>query len=270
MPFADTWKQLLSIWGKTRFPKHGISLALGGGSVLGAAHIGVLKALEEHQLTVKAVSGTSIGALIAALYAFGKNPQEIEQVITELRWLDVTSFTLSKYGILSHEDLGEEITRLLGDVTFDESELPLFLMATDIANGGKKVLSQGNVAEAVMASSCIPGVFVPVEIDGHLLVDGGLVENVPVSPLRGAGADFIVGVDLNAGRQYQRPKDIIDVFANAIDIAIDNATRLQTSDADLLIAPELSSYNRHDTSNVAKLIDEGYKSANALLNELQK
>lgn len=250
-------------------PRAGIALALGGGAVLGAAHIGVLKALEEYEVRINRISGTSIGALIAALYAFGKTPAEIEQFINELEWLDVTSLTLSRYGILSNEDLGKEVTSLLGDITFDKTNIPLYLIATDLANGKKVILDQGNVPEAVMASSCIPGVFVPVEIDDHLLVDGGLVENVPISPLRKAGADFVVGVDLNAGRQYQRPKDIIDVFANAIDIAIDNVTRSQTSEADLVIAPELSPYNRRDTSRTPELIEEGYRSTRHLLDKLK-
>ena len=270
MNFSETWKQLLKLWEGTQFPSNGISLALGGGAVLGAAHIGVLKAIEEQNIKVNKISGTSIGALIAALFAFGKNPSEIEQVISDLDWLDVTSFTLSRYGILNNEDLGKELIRLLGDVTFEETVIPLYLIATDLANGKKVVLDQGKVARAVMASSCIPGVFVPVEIDDRLLVDGGLVENVPVSPLRAAGAEFIVGVDLNAGRQYQRPKDIIDVLANAIDIAIDNVTRSQTSEADLIVAPKLSSYNRHDTSRIDELVEEGYQSASELLDKLEK
>jgi NTE family protein len=110
---------------------------------------------------------------------------------------------------------------------------------------------------------------VPVEIDGKLLVDGGLLENVPVSPLREAGAEFIVGVDLSAGRHYQRPQDIIDVFANAIDIAIDNVTRSQTSDADLVIAPELSSYSRRDMSRIPELIEEGHRVTRQLLDKLK-
>ena len=120
-----------------------------------------------------------------------------------------------------------------------------------------------------MASSCIPGIFVPVEINNRLLVDGGLVENVPISPLRNAGESFIIGVDLNAGRHYQRPEDIIDVFANAIDIAIDNVTRLQTSDANLIIALELSSYSRSDTSRIPDLIKEGEKGTRQFLEKLK-
>ena len=269
MDFSATWKELLKMWEGQCIPKRGVSLALGGGAVLGAAHVGVLKALHERLISIKQISGTSIGAFIAALYAFGKTPSEIEYIITELDWLDVTSFTLSKYGILNNAELGKKLTSLLGDVDFKKAKIPLFLVSTDLATGEKVVLKEGRVADAVMASSCLPGIFVPVEINTRLLVDGGLVENVPVSPLREAGAEFIIGVDLSAGRKYQRPQDIIDVFANSIDIAIDNVTRLQTSDADLIIAPGLSAYSRRDTSRIPELIREGEKTTQKLFMKLR-
>ncbi|PLX79406.1 MAG: patatin [Desulfuromonas sp.] len=246
-------------------PKSGIALALGGGAVLGAAHVGVLKALDEHGIKINKISGTSIGALIATLYAFGKSPAELQQIVNELEWLDVSSFTLSRFGILSNDELGKKVNQILGKVSFSDAKIPLYLIATDLTEGRKVVLDKGDVAKAVMASSCIPGVFVPVEIDDMLLVDGGLTENVPVATLRDAGDDFIIGVDLASGRHYQRPQDIIDVIANAIDISIDHVTKTQSSVADLIIAPELSSYSRRDTSRIDELINEGYDSTCRLL-----
>lgn len=260
---------MTKLWARARLPEEGVALALGGGAVLGAAHIGVLKALDAYDIKVTRISGTSIGAMIAALYAFGKTPEEIEQSVIELEWLDVTSFTLSRYGILSNDELGSQVSNLLGKVDIADARIPLYLIATDLTHGTKIVLSKGDVARAVMASTCIPGVFVPVEIEGELLVDGGLLENVPVSPLREAGAEFVIGVNLSAGRDYQRPQDIIDVFANAIDIAIDNVTRLQTSAADLIVAPRLSSYSRRDMSRIPELIEEGFRSTRQLLDKLK-
>ncbi|MDT8441425.1 MAG: patatin-like phospholipase family protein [Desulfuromonadales bacterium] len=270
MNFSSSWKQIRRLWRGTGLPKDGIALALGGGAVLGAAHVGVLKALAEHDVPIRAISGTSIGGLIAALHAFGKRPEEIETLVAELDWLGVTRLTLSRFGILSNDELGKKIEESLGDVDIGEAQIPLYLVATNIASGEKVVLDQGSLPRAVMASSCIPGVFVPVEIDDRLLVDGGLVENVPVSPLRDNGARFVVGVDLNAHRHYQRPEDIVDLLANAIDIAIDNVTRTQVSDADLLIAPELASYSRRDTSRFAELVEEGYQTTCQLLREAGK
>lgn len=269
MNFTDTWKQISTLWEKSQLPKRGIALALGGGAVLGAAHIGVLKALDERGIKINRISGTSIGSLIATLYAFGKKPDEMQEIVGDLQWLDVTSFTLSSFGILSNDELGKQLKQILGERSFSDAKIPLYLVATDLVKGQKVVLDKGDIAKAVMASSCIPGVFIPVEIDDMLLVDGGLVENVPVSSLREVGDDFIVGVDLTAGRHYQRPQDIIDVVVNAIDISIDNVTKTQTSEADLIIAPELSSYGRRDTSRINELIDEGYESTCKLLDKLR-
>ena len=131
MNFSTTWKELLKLREGSRIPREGVGLALGGGAVLGAAHVGVLKALHEQGIKIRAISGTSIGAFIAALYAYGKTPDEIEEIVTELDWLDVTSFTLSKYGILNNADMGKQLTDLLGDVDFNEAQTPLFLIATD-------------------------------------------------------------------------------------------------------------------------------------------
>jgi NTE family protein len=245
-----------------------IGLALGGGAILGAAHIGVLGALEERNIKISSISGTSIGAFIAALYAFGISPQEIETKVADLNWLDAAGFSISKYGLLSNEKLGDTLKDTLGDVQFKDAKIPLAVVATDIGACKKVILKKGSVAEAVMASACIPGIFIPVEIEGRLLVDGGLVENVPISPLKEMGEEMILGVDLNAKRKYQKPEDMIDVLANALDLAIDNATRIQTEEADILIAPELSAYNRADVEKIHDIVQEGYDAAKAILDEL--
>jgi NTE family protein len=244
-----------------------IGLALGGGAILGAAHIGVLKAFDEEKIPISALSGTSIGAFVAALYAFGVSPGQLEKIALELDWLDISGFAFSRLGLLSNEKMGKKIDEVLGEVQFKDARIPLSIIATDIGRFEKVVLEMGDVARAVMASACIPGIFIPVEIDDHLLVDGGLMENVPISPLKRRGMDKIIGVDLNAGRKYKKPDDLIDVVLNAIDIAIDNATRMQTRIADLLIAPELSAYNRADADHVQDLIRGGYTAARRMISK---
>ena len=244
-----------------------IGLALGGGAILGAAHIGVLKVFDEEKIPISAISGTSIGAFVAALYAFGVSPGQIEKIALELDWLDISGFAFSRLGLLSNEKMGKKIDEVLGEVQFKDARIPLSIIATDIGRFEKVVLEMGDVARAVMASACVPGIFIPVEIDDHLLVDGGLMENVPISPLKRRGMDKIIGVDLNAGRKYKKPDDLIDVVLNAIDIAIDNATRMQTRIADLLIAPELSAYNRADADHVQDLIRGGYTAARRMISK---
>ncbi|NNC54281.1 MAG: patatin-like phospholipase family protein [Pseudomonadales bacterium] len=252
---------------KSEQRKTRVGLALGGGAVLGAAHIGVLKALEESDIKIEAITGTSIGAFIAILYAFGIPANEIEAQVEKMGWLDVTNFKLSRFGLLSNEKLARTLHDMIGEVSFADANIPLAVVATNIGSGKPLVLKEGDVALAAMASTCVPAIFAPIEIDGELLVDGGLVENVPLSPLDELGANFKIGVDLNAKRQYEKPDDIIVVLMNALDIAIDNSTRLQTREVDLLIKPKVFHFSRTDTDNVGHIVREGYQ---ATLSELKK
>jgi len=249
-----------------------IGLALGGGAVLGASHIGTLRALEEHDLQPDYISGTSIGALIAALYAFGLDPDEMEEIAVNLKWLDISSISLSKMGLLSNDKLRNVIDRHIGTKKIEEADLPLAVVTTDLSSGEKVVLREGDLATAVMASTCIPGIFIPVEYDGLLLVDGGLVENVPVSAVAELGAERIIAVDINTYRLYNKPDDIIEVVTNAFDIAMENLTRSRSDNVDLLIRPELSSYSRTeiDSDKMSELIEEGYNTAKEALKSFDR
>jgi NTE family protein len=252
---------------KTSDSHQKIGLALGGGAVLGSAHVGVLKAIEEYDVPLHCISGTSIGAVVAALYAFGKTAAEIEEIAIDLQWMDVSSMALSQFALLSNAKLGDMLTDLLGDVNFRSANIPLAVVAADICTGKKVILQDGDVAAAVMASTCIPGVFIPVEIDQNLLVDGGIVENVPLSALVCMGAEYLIGVDLNAQHAYKQPENIVDVLLNTFDITLNNATQLQTEKADILITPDLSAFNLVDTSQAEALIEQGYQESSAVLRE---
>lgn len=244
-----------------------VGLALSGGAVLGAAHAGVLRALEEHNIGIDCISGTSIGALVASLYAFGWDYEHIKNFAIDISWGDLTNISFSKMGILSNKKIRSEILKDVGSVNFDEAKIPLALVATNISTGGKVVLKKGDVGKAVMASTCIPGIFDPVEIDGELLVDGGIVENVPVSPLKDMGADFIIAVDLNARYLNSKPENIIDLLLNSFHLTLSTASKLQTEDADIVISPDLSQFNMVDMEQVAPLIEEGYREAMKVLKD---
>lgn len=237
------------------------ALALGGGAVLGAAHVGVLRALTELQITVSMVSGTSIGAFIASLYAFGKSWQEIRDIAFELDWFDLSALSLSQYGILSNKKFGGIVKELLGEKDIRDALIPLSMVATDIGTGRKVVFTKGDVAAAVMASSCIPGIFRPVNYSGSLLVDGMLVENVPVSPLVERGAESVISVDLLAFHIFRKPDNIIGVLLNAFYSSLNTTTAIQTADSDLCITPNLSAFNLIDFAQIPDLIEAGYQAA---------
>lgn len=239
----------------------GIGLALGSGAALGAAHIGVLKALEEHGIKPSFVAGTSIGALVGALYAFGMSVDEIEEIAISLDWLDISDIRISRMGLLSNSEIGELLDEHLGEVTFEEANIKLAVVATDISNGEKVILQKGRVSEAVEASACIPVIFEPVEIDGRLLVDGGLLESVPVSVLKEFEAKKTIAVDVKAFRKYKRPDDIFDVLNNSLEIALIHLAHVRIEDVDLLIQPKLGDYSRMDTGHTKEMINLGYDAA---------
>ena len=236
-------------------------LAFGGGAVLGAAHVGVIRALSELHISVSMVSGTSIGAFIAALYAFGKSWQEIRDIAFDLDWLDLSGIVLSQYGLLSNKKFGGIVTELLGHKNIEDASIPLSMVATNIGTGKKVVFTEGDVAQAVMASSCIPGIFRPVDYLGSLLVDGMLMENVPVSPLIERGAESVICVDLLAHHAFKKPDNIIGLLLNAFYSTITNTTAIQISSVDLCISPNLSQFNLIDFDQVPDILDAGYRAA---------
>lgn len=236
-----------------------IGLALGGGAAKGIAHIGVLKAFEEEHIRIHCISGTSVGALVASYHAFGRPAESILSICSTLNLSKIINFTLKRGGLFSTDAIREMIHRDLGDCRIEDADIPLAICATDIETGEQLIFREGSLADAVCASMAVPGLFVPVEIDGRILVDGGLVENVPISPLAKMGAGITVAVDLSHVGRYPKPDDMIDVISNAINIGIDFNTRKQLKKADIAVPLDLSGYSlTNNADRVEELYREGY------------
>ncbi|HHL72339.1 MAG TPA: patatin [Bacteroidetes bacterium] len=246
-----------------------LGLALSGGAVRGAAHIGVLEVLQEYAIEIDCIAGTSIGALIGALYAFGVPLDEIEAFARELDWFKISSFILPSTGLLSNDEMGRQIENLIGDVAIEDADIPLAIVATDIVTGERIVFRDGSVASAVMASSCLPGLYKPLEYRDRLLVDGLLVENVPVRATRELGAERVIAVNLGGNFTYPKPDGIIDVMMNSFEIAVDNNTKRILKAADVVISLDLTSYSRFDVDDVPALIDEGQNHTLARIEKIQ-
>lgn len=242
-----------------------VGLALGGGATLGAAHVGVLRALEEAGINIDAIAGTSIGAMVGAFYAFGMSVDEIETIALELDWPDISGIALSKRGLLTNKEMGKLLDKHLGDARFEEADIPFAAVTTDISSGEKVIINQGNVPEAVKASTCIPVLFEPIAFDGRLLVDGGLTESVPLSAVQEMGAQYVIGVDLNAHRKYKRPENILDILNNTLEIALEHLANERSKEIDLLIQPNLAEFSRSETKDIDKMIAEGYKVTREIL-----
>jgi len=183
--------------------KHGpprkIGLALGSGSARGWAHIGVIKALTEVGVRVDYVAGTSVGAVVGAVYASGRIAA-LEDVVLQLDWKQIASFldiVFPKSGLIDGNKIADFIRRHVEAKKIEDLPLPFCALATDLATGGEVAIQEGDIIEAVRASISVPGIFTPVRKDDMILVDGGLVNPVPVSMVREMGADFVIAVDLN-------------------------------------------------------------------------
>ncbi|WP_303290440.1 patatin-like phospholipase family protein [Marinobacter sp. SS5-14b] len=237
-----------------------IGLALGGGAAKGIAHIGVLKAFEEENIPIHCISGTSVGALVASYHAFGRPAESILSICSTLNLSKILNFTLERGGLFSTNAIRDMIHRDLGDVRIEDANIPLAICATDIETGEQLIFREGNLADVVCASMAVPGLFVPVEINGRTLVDGGLVENVPISPLAKMGAGITVAVDLSHVSRYPKPDNTFDVITNAINIGIDFNTRKQLKNADIAVPLDLSGYSlTNNADRVDELYQEGYQ-----------
>jgi len=184
-------------WEKRAFPK--IGLALGSGSARGWAHIGVIQALEESGINVDYVAGTSIGALVGAAYAAG-NIDVLRDIALQLNWKQILYFfdiVFPKSGLIDGKKIADFIRNNIQERNIEELSLPFRAVSTDLATGCEVVIHEGDIVDAIRVSISIPGIFTPVTRNGLYLVDGGLVNPVPVSTVREMGADFVIAVDLN-------------------------------------------------------------------------
>jgi len=193
-----------------------IGIALGSGSARGLAHIGVIHALEEANIKINFVSGTSIGALIGSVYASDKL-EAFEKVSGDFDWKKIAYFfdvVFPKSGLIDGNKVEEFVREYVHVKNIEDLVLPFQAVATDINTGEEVLLDQGDVIEAVRASISVPGIFTPVRKNGHVLVDGGLVNPVPVSTVRAMGAEFVIAVDLNhdivAGKAPQSIKEPLE------------------------------------------------------------
>ena len=286
-----------------RRPK--ICLALGGGGARGAAHIGVLKVLEEQRVPIDCIAGTSMGSIVGGLYAIGYTPEEMTKLVTTTDWLGLFSddpprkelsfrrkeddfiyavgleFGL-KGGLTFPGGLvaGRKLSFMLQSLTlpaagiddFDKLEIPFRAVAADVVNGEAVVIGHGNVAKALRASMAIPVVFSPVELEGRLLIDGGNAQNLPVETARAMGADIVLAVDVGASGVVpkKKPRTATDILSRMTDIPLLQNTVASRKLADLVLQPDLTGYGTGDFTKTEEIIPKGEIVASANLDEIRK
>jgi NTE family protein len=260
-------------------PKDGfgdrLGCALGGGGARGLAHIGVLKVLEERGIFPKFIAGTSMGALVGAMYATGLTASQLEQMALDMgwkRWAHLIDFSLIRPGgFIQGNRILSMLKSVLGDLKFSGLKLPFVCVATDICSGHEVVLSQGEVAVAVRASIAIPGIVTPVKVDGRYLVDGGLVNEVPVGLCRQLGAGYVIGVNVNpdpskmTDQTCAKAPGFVEVLTQATLIAGYRLAMEDIRGADLAIHPEVGTIGFWQFHNAAEAIAIGERAARSAL-----
>ena len=215
-----------------------IGLALGGGVVRGWAHLGVLTELLTAGLTFDYVAGSSAGSLVGGIYCTGIGLDEMIEEAARIRWWHFARPVWPYSGFISFDRLERWLVNKFGDLTFSELATPFIAMATELKTGRSVALQTGRLAPAICASCAVPGFIVPVVIDGQLLGDGSVTDNVPVSILRTLGADYVIAVDIMM--PSMRPRlGALGMGINAMEILIRNAGR-GIDNADCLIYPDLA------------------------------
>jgi len=249
----------------------GIGLALGGGFARGLAHIGVLKVLEEENIPIRFIAGTSVGALIGAAYCSGLSIAELEQVASHVRFKHFASWTLSRYGFASNQRMIGFLNSILKVKTFEELRIPLAITATDFSTGEGVVFHSGPLVDPVRASCAYPGMFLPVKIRGRLLIDGMLSYTVPTVPLRQMGAECVLGVHLK-GRWISGdgPRHLFDVIGQCFAIAQEMTSSQWKEAADLVIEPDVNGYKYDAFEHHADLIRAGALVTRTALPEIRR
>jgi NTE family protein len=285
-----------------------IGLVLGGGGAKGAAHIGVLKVLEEQRIPVDYIAGTSMGAIVGALYASGLSAAELEKVITAIDWDDIFSGESDRrdidyrrkredYEILTGLSLGikngkvvmprglikdqkanvlfETLMLHTSDTDdFDKLPIPFRAIAADLETGEMLVLKRGRLADAARASMSVPGVFPPIELNGRILIDGGIVRNLPIDIVREMGADIVICIDVD--KPLTSRKDIVGSFSvlnQMINIMMKKNVKEQVKTLgpqDVYINPELGELGSTDFDKAAEISRLGEKAAREKIDSLKR
>lgn len=248
-----------------------IGLALGGGFARGLAHIGVLKALEQEKIPVNFIAGTSVGALIGAVYASGVCPKEMEEIAGLIRFRNFARWTVSRLGFASNDRMSGMLQRCLKVKTFEELRVPLAVIATDFVSGEPVVFRSGELIGPVRASCAYPGMFLPVTLNGHTLVDGMLAYSVPTTPLRQMGAERVLAVYLKAHWVNPGPpRSVFDVIGQCFSIAQTKMCSLWQADADVVMEPEVQDFGYDSFDRAPALVRAGEEAARRALPRIRQ
>ena len=267
--------------------KKRVGLALSGGAAKGLAHIGVLEILQKEGIPIDIIAGTSAGALVGSVFAQGKDMETIKKEALSLSGVrkiaSLADLTWFKSGLIKGKRIKDFLRRLIGgDVQFADTKIPFAVVATDINTGEEVVIKEGSVIEAVRASIAIPGIFTVVKWNGRYLVDGSLVNPMPVNVVRDMGADFVIAVNVipdfaerasrvtHGGTKSPREPNIFSVMVQSIYIGTYTVLNSRLESADVTIKPHLVHIGPFDFHRIQECVRQGELAAQDAIPEIKR
>lgn len=249
----------------------GIGLALGGGFARGFAHLGVLQVLEQNRVPISCIAGTSVGSILGAAYASGAPLARIIATCRTLHFRDIARWRVSRLGLASNHRLGDLIERVFESRQFEDLQIPLAVVATDLNTGEPVSLTHGSLIDAIRASCAFPGLFEPVEIGTRCLADGGLVAPVPTRAAHDLGATVVLGVSVGIQDGYRgAPTNIFQVVSRAVSAAQKHQLEVWERHADLVLRPNVQSLAWDDFDRADEAIEAGAVAARSAMPRIQK
>ena len=279
-----------------------VGLALGGGGARGLAHIGVLKVLEKENIPIDLITGTSMGAIIGAVYALKKDISAIEKITEKYSKISefnidlsfsekerkdkpfflkkmsdflkkgyILNLELTRKYINDGEGLRRVIEELVNNKTFEDTQIPFAVVAADLVMGEKVIIRRGKLFDALLASASIPGMFPPVILDKKILVDGGIVDVVPIEVAQSLGANFVIAVSVSQTiKKRAEFSNAVEIFFRSDSITSAELRKLQLSFANVVITPKVGRFHWSDFSKPEKCVREGEIAAQNAILELKK
>lgn len=242
-----------------------LGIALSGGGARGFAHLGVLKALQEHGWVPQAISGVSAGAIVGAFVACEVSPDEIHEILKDKGILQYSKWALPSKGLLNLDGLEELIDKHIGFSDISELPKPLYVAAVNLNQGEVVYFDHGNIGDVVRASASIPLLFSPKQIDGDYYVDGGLLDNLPVKPLLDQ-CEKVIGVNLSPLRPVRDLESIVDISSRVFQLSVNSTAWGNKGLCDIWIEPTgLEGYDILNNKHADELYQKGYDYTRELL-----
>lgn len=247
-----------------------LGIAFGGGGEKGFIHLGVIKALEEEGIKADIVTGTSAGAIVASLYALGMSFEEIEKITRPVTRDDISDFVISTQGLIQGKDLSKVVNKMTKNALIESTPTKLGITVTNLSSGKAALITKGNISEAIQASSSVPGAYLPVKSNGNILIDGGILSQVPINFTKALGADIVIGIDIYCGRPLPLEENLFNITLSAFQLQICTISNIETQNADFMIRPDLTQSEFDGFVNKKEAIRVGYNETKKMLPSILK